>query len=347
MVAASKQYMAREMVKVEAMLKKRLVDAAVELGEYLDPQAFFQWKSQVLRLAGKGTYWFRQYVDFLFDGAGAPLMSSVLAANDPRAPAPMVNHKRLELTKVDTYRRAGSNGNSAASSRHGSPGPHPYGQFHDSHAPPLPRLAKKPGRGLLSELDDIFSNQLTAELNDTNPLCHVALAAPVPGELVPLYDKAVFHLVRKTVLHLLWTQCRSYTTAEALIRGLVDRFGRYTPLMALQLLTEDPVADHLGRAWDQVYNTQIEIKYGAMTLPPDHFTCVLMLAKFSPPMRAEVVNHLQSHHLEWTMWNVCAYMDGRRRLALEPPPLPPKSKAPSLRSFKLPSIRLFRRKRTP
>ncbi|CAN3371446.1 hypothetical protein DIURU_005082 [Diutina rugosa] len=343
MVAASKQYMAREMVKVEAILKKRSLAAPVELGEYSDANHFFQWKSQLLRLAGKGTYWFRQYVDFLFDGTGAS-MTSVLAANDPRAPPPMLHEKRLELTKVDTYRRSVSNN----SSRHGSPAPHPYGQFHDSHAPPLPRL-HKPARGSSSESDEIFSETSMAESNDTNPSTHasasVASAAPVPPELVPSYDKAVFHLVRKTTSHSLWTQYKNAPSADQLIREIVDRFGRYTPLMALQLLTEDPIADHSGRAWDQVYNTQIEVKYGAMTLSPEQFTCVLMLTKFSPQMRAEVVNHLQSNHLEWTMWNVCAYMDGRRRSESEPPPSPPKSKPSSLRSFKSPSIRSFRLKR--
>lgn len=291
MVSPSKEYIGREMAKIEGLLQKR-PKGDIHLDEYSDAKVFYEWKSQLLKQAAKGTFWFRQYLDYLFEVAGGGThMASLLLGNDPQALTTQqqkLRQARNQLTRVDTYK---SQPNSQST------------RDFLSNAPPLP----KADGSLVGS--DLFEHR-SLELSLT--LVLVAPQAPVPLELIPLYDDAIFHIVKYTTLRKVWHSLSKAEYGDQLISMIVDKYGKYTPLMALRLLTENRIGSHLDRLWAQVYDTQMEIKYGMMMLKPDQFNCVLLLVKMLPDVRDEIVHHLQLNNLSWLMWNVCSYMDKQR-----------------------------------
>ncbi|CAN3359797.1 hypothetical protein DICA4_D19042 [Diutina catenulata] len=381
MVVPSKGYISREITKLDRLIKRTSCPSAMVIFDEHDAGNFFAWKGSLLKEAGRSTFWFRQYLEYLFEvAAGHATVGRALAENKDRGDRRARSQETITSQRPSRGDRSASASRARSRSRGPSRSRYPSSSddehFSDSPAPsahtmgtaisrstsatslsshnfsaPPPKTApttsasasrarsrsRGPSRSRYpsSSDDEHFSDSpapsahtmgtaISRSTSATSLSSHnfsapppktAPTTLPVPPELVGLYDTALFQLVKVSVSQRVWAILKNYTgNGDQFVRRIVKKFGRYTPLRALRLLTEDQVQVHGSQSFQQVYNTQIELKYGAMALPQEQFECVLMLVKFAPRLRDEVVYHLEDNQLAWTMYNVCQYMDRR-----EPP----------------------------
>lgn len=313
MVVPSKGYISREITKLDRLIKRTLCPLAMVIFDEHDAGNFFAWKGSLLKEAGRLTFWFRQYLEYLFEvAAGHATVGRALAENKDRGDRRARSQETITSQRPSRGDRLALASRARSRSRGPSRSRYPLlsddEHFSDLPAPLAHTMGTAIPRSTLATL--LLSHNFSAPPPKTAPT-----TLPVPPELVGLYDTALFQLVKVLVLQRVWAILKNYTgNGDQFVRRIVKKFGRYTPLRALRLLTEDQVQVHGLQLFQQVYNTQIELKYGAMALPQEQFECVLMLVKFAPRLRDEVVYHLEDNQLAWTMYNVCQYMDRR-----EPP----------------------------
>ncbi|CAN3356677.1 hypothetical protein DICA1_C14642 [Diutina catenulata] len=313
MVVPSKGYISREITKLDRLIKRTSCPSAMVIFDEHDAGNFFAWKGSLLKEAGRSTFWFRQYLEYLFEvAAGHATVGRALAENKDRGDRRARSQETITSQRPSRGDRSASASRARSRSRGPSRSRYPSSSddehFSDSPAPSAHTMGTAISRS--TSATSLSSHNFSAPPPKTAPT-----TLPVPPELVGLYDTALFQLVKVSVSQRVWAILKNYTgNGDQFVRRIVKKFGRYTPLRALRLLTEDQVQVHGSQSFQQVYNTQIELKYGAMALPQEQFECVLMLVKFAPRLRDEVVYHLEDNQLAWTMYNVCQYMDRR-----EPP----------------------------